>query len=92
MSCLHNQTVYVFLTSYLFFNFQRSFERVIPYDWSKYTHLMMRIRGDGRNYLLNIHPDRIFDTNWLDVYQYPLYTRGGPYWQFVKVSKHFGKH
>lgn len=64
---------------------KKSFERVTSYDWGRYTHMFLRIRGDGRNYMLNIHMNNYFDVTWYDVYNYPLYTRGGPYWQIVKV-------
>lgn len=65
---------------------QKSFKRKIPYDWSRYTHLVMRVRGDGRPYMLNIMMDQFFDVNWFDQYNYILFTRGGPYWQVAKVS------
>jgi len=48
----------------------------------------MRVRGDGRSYVLNISTTGYYDITWNDVYHYVLYTRGGPYWQFVKVTIH----
>ncbi|KAL5008466.1 hypothetical protein ScPMuIL_014047 [Solemya velum] len=66
------------------FNY-KSFKRKIPYDWSRYTHLVMRVRGDGRPYMLNIMMDQFFDINWFDQYNYILFTRGGPYWQVAKI-------
>ncbi|XP_045187117.2 complex I intermediate-associated protein 30, mitochondrial-like [Mercenaria mercenaria] len=62
-----------------------AFERQVPYDWSRYTHMYLRVRGDGRNYMLLIQMDRFFDVQTHDMYNFPLYTRGGPYWQTVKV-------
>ncbi|KYN08724.1 PREDICTED: complex I intermediate-associated protein 30, mitochondrial [Cyphomyrmex costatus] len=63
----------------------KSFKRNAYHDWSNYTHLVLRIRGDGRCYILNIATRGIFDLTWNDVYHYVLYTRGGPYWQYVRV-------
>lgn len=56
---------------------------VLP--WSGFTHLVMRIRGDGRTYVLNLHPKTTFDIMWNDLFNFALYTRGGPYWQYVKI-------
>ncbi len=28
-----------------------------------------------------------FDVGWHDVWVFPLFTRGGPYWQYVKVRE-----
>lgn len=63
----------------------KSFKRKICYDWTRYTHMYLRLRGDGRAYQLNVHPDMYFDHMWNDMYNVPIYTRGGPYWQICKV-------
>ncbi|XP_015518711.1 complex I intermediate-associated protein 30, mitochondrial [Neodiprion pinetum] len=70
---------------------RKSFKREGYYDWHPYNHLVMRVRGDGRSYMLNISTAGYFDITWNDVYHYALYTRGGPYWQYVKIpfSKFF---
>jgi len=69
----------------------KSFQRDSYYDWSTYTHLNMRFRGDGRSYLINIHVSGQFDIMWNDVFTFLLYTRGGPYWQTTRIpfSKFF---
>lgn len=46
----------------------------------------MKVRGDGRSYLLNINTRGYYDITWNDMYHYVLFTRGGPYWQVAKVS------
>lgn len=70
---------------------RKSFKRDSYLDWSPYNMLVLRLRGDGRNYLLNIHTRGYFDVTWNDIYHYVLYTRGGPYWQVAKIpfSKFF---
>lgn len=50
-----------------------------------YNTLVLRIRGDGRAYGINLHVDGYFDIQWHDIYSYVLYTRGGPHWQIAKV-------
>lgn len=64
---------------------QISFKRNVYHDWTNYTHLILRIRGDGRCYGLNISTSGMFDLTWNDMYQYIVHTRGGPYWQYVKI-------
>ncbi|KAK0182239.1 hypothetical protein PV327_000398 [Microctonus hyperodae] len=63
----------------------KSFYRSTVHDWDPYTHLILRIRGDGRNYMLNLHLKAHFDVMWTDLHHFVLYTRGGPYWQYVKI-------
>lgn len=64
---------------------RRSFKREVYHDWSAYTHIVLRVRGDGRCYVLNIATRGIFDLTWNDMYHYVLHTRGGPYWQYVRI-------
>lgn len=69
----------------------KSFKRDTYLDWESFTHLVLRIRGDGRSYLLNISTAGFYDVMWFDIYNYILFTRGGPYWQIAKIpfSKFF---
>jgi NADH dehydrogenase [ubiquinone] 1 alpha subcomplex assembly factor 1 len=63
----------------------KSFYRESYYDWTAYSHLVMRVRGDGRSYIINLSTAGYYDITWNDIYHYVLFTRGGPYWQFVKI-------
>lgn len=65
--------------------FQKSFKRDAYFDWRMYSHIVLRVRGDGRSYMLNITTMGYFDIMWNDIYTYALFTRGGPYWQLSKV-------
>lgn len=64
---------------------QKSFKRDTYWDWSQYNTLVVRLRGDGRSYLLNLSTEGYFDLLWFDMYHYVLYTRGGPHWQTARV-------
>lgn len=64
---------------------RKSFKRDSYYDWTGYNMLVMKVRGDGRSYVLNLSATGYFDVMWNDVYHYILFTRGGPYWQIAKV-------
>lgn len=65
---------------------QKSFKRDTYLDWSQYNTLVIRLRGDGRSYLLNLSTEGYFDLWWFDIYHYVLFTRGGPHWQTARVS------
>ncbi|KAJ8898255.1 hypothetical protein PR048_003615, partial [Dryococelus australis] len=64
---------------------RKSFKRDSFLDWSVYTHLVLRVRGDGRSYMINLATCGAFDILWNDMFNYILFTRGGPYWQVAKV-------
>jgi len=67
-------------------NKRRSFGRLkLLHHWASFTHLTMNVRGDGRKYLINLKCKQEYDITWDDRWHYPLYTRGGPYWQYVKI-------
>ncbi|KAJ4448186.1 complex I intermediate-associated protein 30, mitochondrial [Periplaneta americana] len=70
---------------------RKSFKRDAYFDWRMYSHIVLRVRGDGRSYMLNITTMGYFDIMWNDIYTYALFTRGGPYWQLSKIpfSKFF---
>ena len=41
--------------------------------------------------MINLHMEATTDMAWHDLWRYPLFTRGGPYWQTVTIpfSKFF---
>lgn len=67
------------------FDMKRSF------DWSQFNTLYLRVRGDGRPWMVNIREDTNIVHKKDQMYSYFLFTRGGPYWQEVKIpfSKFF---
>lgn len=65
---------------------QRFLNKKNHYDWSSFNTLHLRVRGDGRPWMINIAPETYFSHQKDDIYCYFMYTRGGPYWQEVKVS------
>ncbi|KAL4696022.1 hypothetical protein H8957_001684 [Semnopithecus entellus] len=68
-----------------------AFERKLSYDWSQFNTLYLRVRGDGRPWMVNIKEDTDFLQRTNQMYSYFMFTRGGPYWQDVKIpfSKFF---
>lgn len=65
----------------------KSFKRDSFHDWSSYTHLVLRVRGDGRSYFVNLGAAGYFDINWNDQFHFALFTRGGPHWQISRVRQ-----
>ncbi|XP_074961666.1 complex I intermediate-associated protein 30, mitochondrial [Phalacrocorax aristotelis] len=68
-----------------------SFARKKYYDWSNFNCLYLRVRGDGRPWMVNIYTDPYFSHQKDDLYNYFMFTRGGPYWEEIKIpfSKFF---
>ncbi|NWX41643.1 CIA30 protein, partial [Steatornis caripensis] len=68
-----------------------SFARKKYYDWSNFNSLYLRVRGDGRAWMVNIYTDPYFSHQKDDLYNYFMFTRGGPYWEEIKIpfSKFF---
>ncbi|NWT70174.1 CIA30 protein, partial [Prunella himalayana] len=68
-----------------------SFNRKKYYDWSNFNSLYLRVRGDGRPWMVNIYTDPYFSHQKDDLYSYFMFTRGGPYWEEIKIpfSKFF---
>lgn len=68
-----------------------SFDRKKHFDWSNFNTLHLRIRGDGRPWMVNVTAETYFSHQSDEMYNYFVYTRGGPYWQDVKIpfSKFF---
>uniref|UniRef100_A0A6G1S6Q1 Putative complex I intermediate-associated protein 30, mitochondrial n=1 Tax=Aceria tosichella TaxID=561515 RepID=A0A6G1S6Q1_9ACAR len=56
------------------------------WDWRNYNCLELKYRGDGRKYFVVLNTaDDSNDLSYYDNYSYPLYTRGGPYWQTWRI-------
>jgi NADH dehydrogenase [ubiquinone] 1 alpha subcomplex assembly factor 1 len=50
-----------------------------------FTHITFQVRGDGRTYAVLIRTPGQYDLTSLNAYVFYLHTRGGPYWQTVKI-------
>ncbi len=72
-------------------NLYKSFYRTKRFNLTDYTHFVIKLRGDGRNYMLTLNTPFHFTLTHTYMHMYPIYTRGGPYWQHVKIpfSKFF---
>jgi len=64
---------------------RKSFYRRHWHDWSHFTHMVFRVRGDGRTYHFRVHCEGDMDICWFDGWDYAIFTHGGPYWQFVRI-------
>lgn len=63
----------------------RSFFRQARFDFRQYNHFLMRVRGDGRAYMIVLSTPEHFTLTHTYHHSYPLFTRGGPYWQWAKI-------
>jgi len=72
----------------------KSFFRRDDKQWDNFTHLVLKVRGDGRTYMITLNTPGNFDINSHDVYTYALFTHGGPYWQYERIpfSKFYFSH
>jgi len=57
--------------------------KVEPHDLETFDTIEIRLRGDGRSYFFNIHPESFQSTD--DLYQGFLFTRGGPHWEIIRI-------
>ena len=57
--------------------------KIEPYDLDSFDTVEIRLRGDGRSYFFNIHPEGYKSIH--DLYQGLLFTRGGPHWEIIRV-------
>lgn len=66
---------------------QHSFNNLYTYyDWTPYNCVELKIRGDGRTYSFVLDCSSYFgDSFWYRNFSHPLFTRGGPYWQVVRI-------
>ena len=55
------------------------------FDFRNYTHFRMKIRGDGRRYLVIFGHMGDMNHFYSDMYVAWLPTHGGPYWQDVRI-------
>lgn len=61
-------------------------QRETHWDWSAYNTVEIRFRGDGRRYMLVLNTGTYTsDLQYYDIHGFPLYTRGGPYWQTYRI-------
>lgn len=55
------------------------------YDVSEYDAFELRVRGDGRRFIVNIGAPGLARKD--DLWQCFLYTKGGPDWENIRVIK-----
>lgn len=59
------------------------------HNWRKFNCLEIKFRGDGRKYAVVINTGSYYnDLTYYDTYMFPMYTRGGPYWQTLRIPFH----
>ncbi|XP_017504036.1 complex I intermediate-associated protein 30, mitochondrial isoform X2 [Manis javanica] len=60
------------------------FETKKSYDWSHFNTLCLRVRGDGRPWMVSIREDTDIIQRKNQMHSYFMFTRGGPYWQDIQ--------
>lgn len=60
-------------------------QREAHWDWTKYNEIEMKFRGDGRRYSFVINTSYDCDATYYDNYSVHVWSRGGPYWQVVRI-------
>lgn len=65
------------------------FQREAFWDWSQFNCIEIKCRGDGRKYQVVLNTSTYTsDLQYYDCFSYFLHTRGGPYWQTVRIPFH----
>lgn len=69
----------------------KSFKRETRFNLEQFNCFILKIRGDGRTYMIVLNTPQYYTLTYTYMHMFPLYTRGGPYWQYVKIpfSKFF---
>lgn len=69
----------------------KAFNRETQMDLTSFNKLTLRVRGDGRGYIVNLKTNLHFAEMHQDLWSYMFFTRGGPYWQDISLpfSKFF---
>ncbi|XP_036779699.2 complex I intermediate-associated protein 30, mitochondrial isoform X6 [Manis pentadactyla] len=63
------------------------FETKKSYDWSHFNTLYLRVRGDGRPWMVSIREDTNIIQRKNQMHSYFMFTRGGPYWQDIQLQR-----
>lgn len=64
----------------------RAFQVKAYWDWSGYNQVELRVRGDGRRYNFVINTSyHNNDQTFYDNMAFHMYTRGGPYWETIRI-------
>lgn len=67
-------------------NQYKSFGRSKRFNLQGFSHFLLKVRGDGRAYALILATPEYYTITNTYMYMYPLYTHGGPYWQYGKTT------
>lgn len=65
------------------------FQRETRWDWTQFNSLEIKYRGDGRKYQIVVNTGTYTsDLEHYDSHSFFLHTRGGPYWQTLRIPFH----